>query len=351
MSSTPVAPGDANSRSAGGADDAALSDALDWLDGGRAVALATVVATWGSSPRPAGSLLTVNEDGSFSGSVSGGCIEGAVVGEALEVMAGGAPRLLDFGISDDSAWEVGLACGGDVRVFVERVDNAEMVQPLLTARPVARVVDLSTGDHALVDADGVRGPLALQPAVLSAVRQSLAEDRSTRLDAENAELFVAAFNPAARMAIVGAVHVAQALAPMAATAGFDVTVIDPRRAFGTTERFPGVRVVADWPDEALAAMAPDARTVVVTLSHDPKLDDPALEAALRSEAFYIGALGSRKTQAARRERLSTAGFAASDLARIHGPVGLDLGGRKAAEIAVAILAEVIAVRYGRTPTR
>lgn len=358
-------------------EDAPLRQALDWLERGQRTVLATVVGTWGSSPRPPGSLLAMADDGAFVGSVSGGCIEGAVVEAGHRVMHDDRPALLDFGVSDEQAWQVGLACGGKIEVFVEPAPEPAVLRELLERRPVALVTDLQADAgsprHALVrpeqpdDQEG--GPpsprtapstapsttpstapsTALSIAAVDAALQALAEDRSIRIDRGGRPLFVTAFNPPLRMIIVGAVHIAQALAPMAAGLSFRVTVIDPRQSFGSASRMPGVTLSSDWPDAAMAALQPDGRTAVVTLSHDPRLDDPALQAALRSPAFYIGALGSKKTHALRRQRLSDAGFGEDDLARIHGPAGLELGGRKAAEIALAILAEVVAVRYHRAP--
>ncbi len=332
-------------------DAAPLVDAVGWIEAGDPVALATVVGTWGSSPRPPGSLLAVRADGRFSGSVSGGCVEGSVVTEALAVIARGTPRLLDFGVSDERAWAVGLACGGTLQVFVEPAGDAALLRRLIEDRPVALATELATGRHALVGPATVTGEFALDETTLAAARRALHADESLCVEGASGTVFVGVFNPPLRMIIVGAVHVAQALAPMAALAGFRVTVVDPRESFASAERFPGIALCHDWPDEALGRLRPDERTAVVAFTHDPKLDDPALEAAMRSPAFYIGALGSRRTHGRRCERLSARGFAPSDLLRIHGPIGLDLGGRTAAEIAVATLAEAIATRYGKRPAR
>jgi xanthine dehydrogenase accessory factor len=209
-------------------------------------------------------------------------------------------------------------------------------------RPAALVTDLEGGHQALVEAAGVAGNLALAEAEVAAVLNAVRDDRSG-LDAET-KRFVQVFNSPLRLVVVGAVHIAQQLVPLAASAGYDVTVVDPRRAWASGERFPGVALVTAWPDEALRALAPDHRTAVVTLTHDPKLDDPALAAALGSTAFYIGALGSRRTQAKRLDRLRAQGFDAAALARIHGPAGLAIGARSPAEIAVSILAQIIQVR-------
>ncbi len=338
-----------------------LEQAARWRSEGRRVALATVVATWGSSPRPVGSQLAVDEAGAMVGSVSGGCIEGAVVHEAQRTMEDGEPRLLSFGVSDEMAWEVGLACGGKVQVYVEAVAQdggmkRDILDRLLEARagkvPVALVTDLGTGLQSLVSHDAVHGGFGLEEHHLAEIRASLRQDHSglvTFPDVEGYEdegprLFVHAHNPPLRLLVVGAVHIGQLLAPMAALAGYAVTVIDPRQAFATAERFPGVELVGSWPDEALTALGIDARTAVVTLTHDPKLDDPALLVALRSPAFYVGALGSSRTHAKRMDRLRDQGFSEADLLRIHAPVGLDIGAETPAEIALSVIAQVVAAR-------
>jgi LAO/AO transport system ATPase len=351
LKNAPLSPGPSRHERAEGrtavADDGLFAQLAHWRAEGRGTALATVVKTWGSSPRPEGSHLAVEAGGAFVGSVSGGCIEGAVVAEAQAAIADGRPRLLEFGVSDARAWEVGLACGGKVQVFVARVE-AGLFDALMAARAArhlaAVVTRLADGAQALLLDDAVSGELTLSEAQRAEALRLLQSDKSGVLESSDGALFARSHAQAPRMVIVGAVHVTQALAPMAAMAGFEVTVVDPRRAFATAERLPGVAVSTEWPDEALARLAPDARTAVVTLSHDPKLDDPALAAALKSRAFYIGALGSRRTHAARVERLTAEGLGA-EVHRIHAPVGLDLGGRSPAEIAVSILAQVLQEKY------
>lgn len=221
----------------------------------------------------------------------------------------------------------------------------EILDQVLADRRAARaavlVTDLETGEQWLLCPSDREMPAELDAGVRDAARDALRADRSARVELGGRSLFLNVFNPPLRMILVGAVHIAQPLARIAALAGFDVSLIDPRTAFATDMRFPGMEISTEWPDRAMAALAPDARTAVVTLTHDPKLDDPALSEALRSDAFYIGALGSRKTHAARLDRLREKGFGEATLARIHGPVGLDLGGRSPAEIAVSILAQVI----------
>ena len=211
-------------------------------------------------------------------------------------------------------------------------------------RPVAVVTELGSGAQALVHDGDVEGELEIPADSLAAVRRQLATDTSGMLDGG---LFLRAWNPPLRLVLVGAVHVSQALVPIARALGFGVTIIDPRTAFASTARFPDVALTTAWPDEALSALAPDSRTAVVTLTHDPKLDDPALRIALASDAFFIGALGSRRTHSSRLERLRADGVAETALARIHAPVGLPLGGRRPAEIAAAIAAEIVQILYGQ----
>ncbi|RGP38003.1 XdhC family protein [Pseudotabrizicola alkalilacus] len=310
--------------------------ALDWHRAGRGAALATVVETWGSAPRQAGSQLAISGAGDIMGSVSGGCVEGAVVTEALEAMADGVPRLLTFGVSDDSAFAVGLACGGTIRVLVEPVGAGgdrlppALLEALVAARAARQargyVVALDNWSRALVE-----------PGQETAVDARLRSDKSGM---EEDGRFVAVQNPPLRLIVVGAVHIAQPLLIMARACGYAPTLIDPRAAFGSAERFPGEQIVEDWPDEAMAALAPDARTAVVTLTHDAKLDDPAILAALDSPCFYLGCLGSTRTHAKRLERLRAAGVTEAAIARIHAPVGLDIGAKTPAEIAVSVLAQI-----------
>lgn len=217
-------------------------------------------------------------------------------------------------------------------------------------RSVAVVTDLADGAQALVDRERCEGDLTLSAETLAAVRDALRHDRSTTIEAEGRRLFVHAFTPPLRLVIVGAVHIAQHLARIALFSGYEVVLVDPRGAFATAERFPGLTLMEDWPDEALEKLNLDSRTAVVTLTHDPKLDDPALLVALRSEAFYVGSLGSRRTHAKRVERLKEEGLTDEQIARIHAPVGLDLGGRSQAEIAIATMAQIVQVLHATPGT-
>lgn len=308
--------------------------ALDWHRRGKGAVLATVVETWGSAPRPVGSQLVISGAGEMAGSVSGGCVEGAVVSEAMEALGTGRAELLEFGVADTDAFAVGLACGGRIRILVE---------------PVGQVMPLALLE-ALVDARAARDPVAYGVNIQTGARRlARGDDASlaTRFRADKSgfqgDEFIAIHNPPLRLIVVGAVHIAQALLPMARLAGYEPLLIDPRPAFAAAARFPGEEIVEDWPDAALIAARPDTRTAIVTLTHDPKLDDPAILAALTSPAFYVGCLGSTRTHAKRVERLAAAGMAPDRIGRIHGPVGLDIGSQGPSEIALSILAQMTAV--------
>ena len=311
----------------------APEQALIWHKAGRGAALATVIQTWGSAPRRVGAQLVISGDGHMQGSVSGGCVEGAVVVEALEALQEGKTRVLEYGISDGDAFAVGLACGGTIKVLVEPIGTeipeallAELVEARKSRNGVAYVVNIAKG---------------LRKLVHKGFPERFAKDRSGF--EEDGQTFVAIHNPPLRLAIVGAVHIAQAMMPMARIAGFDPIVIDPRGAFGSQARFPDETILEDWPDEALETYGLDARTALVLLTHDPKLDDPALRFALRSDAFYIGALGSTRTHAKRIERLKEEKFSDDQIARIHGPIGLNIGASNPQEIAVSILSQMVQV--------
>ena len=316
-----------------------LEQAAAWLAAGRPAALATVLATWGSSPRPVGSQLAATADGAFVGSVSGGCVEAAVVEEAAAVLAGAPPRLLDYGVTDERAWSVGLACGGRIEMRVERAEAALLAPLLDDLRPrrPAAVVTRAAGRAAAAPPPG-RGAAAPR-------RRCGGPWRATppgSCEGADGPSFLRAYPPPVRLvAIVGAVHITQALAPMARLAGFDVVVVDPRRGFATPERLPGATLVAEWPDAALRRLGPDARTAVVALSHDPKLDDPALfdGAPLR------GLLRRRAREPAQPRRPPRA--AARRGARRGGagahprPGRPGLGAVSPGEIAASILAELV----------
>ena len=231
--------------------------------------------------------------------------------------------------------------------------KAELLNRILEEKaaknPVVLATRLEDGAQTLIYPDSVDGDFAPDEIVIAAAKDAMRDDRSSTIETANGNVFLQVFNPPLRMIIVGAVHIAQPLARMASVAGYDVTVVDPRGSFATEERFPGVELIVEWPDEAMPRLDPDRRTAVVTLTHDPKIDDPAIQSALKSSAFYLGALGSRKTHGARLERLSEAGFTPEESARIHGPVGLSIGATSPAEIAVSILAQVTEELHRKEP--
>jgi len=293
--------------------DSVLAAARAWA--GAPMALATVVSTWGSAPRPKGSHMLVHADGRFEGSVSGGCVENDILATAAEVIAGAPFALKRYGVADAAAWEVGLPCGGEIEVLVQPVSAAgfdpALFERIEQARAAGTPLDIATDLASGVSAEGSEGG------------------------------FVNRYDPPRRLLIVGAVQIAQALAGLARELGIRTVVIDPRARFLTEERFPGVTLDDRWPDEAVAAFAPDRATGVVTLSHDTKIDDPALFAALAAPTGYVAALGSRRSHAARLERLAAAGVSAADLERIEGPAGLDIGAIGPAEIALSIAASMV----------
>lgn len=334
-----------------------LPELQAWSKEGQLFAVATVVQTWGSAPRQAGSKMAVAADGRLVGSVSGGCVEGAVIEAAREVVSSRIPRLLHFGVADEAAWTVGLACGGAIDVFVDLPDAAwlgavtRMVEHEETGALVTVVkgpTDL-LGTKLLLKSDltheGSLGPLT--EAARAAAMAALDAGRSARVDLGDLQVFVEVLRPAPTLVVVGGVHIGVALTRLAQTLGYRTIVVDPRPAFGSEARFPHAdRVVTAWPDEALDHIGLTNTTAVAVLTHDPKLDDPALTRALPSPAFYVGALGSKTTQAKRRQRLLEAGLSEGQVGRLHAPIGIDLGGRSPEEIAISVLAQVVAVRNG-----
>lgn len=330
-----------------------------WFEGGRSVALATVIKTWGSSPRPAGSMMAISDQGEIWGSVSGGCVESAVIGSALEVIAQGKPLRLHFGVANEEAWEVGLSCGGEIEVFV-RVFTRQNLDRWREARARGERFCIALaleGDPEQIGGDwcvfengdtlGAPAQIDPDPALKAAAISAAAADSTAVVRLESdliQEAFLQVVKLPRQVVLVGGVHIAIPLATLADTIGFEVIVIDPRRLFGSTERFPGVkRLLQEWPQEAFSKITLTDSTAVVMLTHDPKIDDPAIKIALDSPSFYIGALGSVKTHQKRLERLTAQGVDQEILTRIHAPVGLNLGATTPEEIALAVVAEIIQV--------
>lgn len=309
-----------------------LADALAWKRAGHGVSLVTVVQTWGSAPRPPGALLAVRDDGVVSGSVSGGCVEDDLIARAKAALSEGRqdpaaarPSLIVYGVNKEEAARFGLPCGGTLRLVQEPLQEAGWIEQLLARtaghRLVSRTLDLASGVVTLGDA--MRG-------------QSMQFDGQT---------LTTVFGPRWRLLLIGAGQLSQAVAQMAGVLDFEVLICDPREEYAAALDLPGVQRVAGMPDDVVREMLPDAHTAIVALTHDPKLDDMALLEALKSAAFYVGALGSRRNQDARKQRLAEHfDLSAAELARLHGPVGLDIGARTPAEIAVSILAEIVQVK-------
>lgn len=336
-----------------------LTNLDTWQQQGEKIAVATVMSTWGSAPRQVGSKMAVTLRGHITGSVSAGCVEGAVIEESMAVIESGMPRVLTYGVEDEEAFGLGLACGGTIEIFVEPFTAFKPVYALLKEQLEARqpmgiasVLDgpsECTNRKLAVFVDGhTDGDLVLpgrHDEIVKIVVDMMPREIGGIVEINGMSLFVDIYPRVPRMIIIGAVHIAEILAPMAHLAGFEVHIIDPRSAFATRERFPhAASITREWPDKALASMDIDDASCVVVLTHDPKLDDPALQVALTSDARYVGALGSKRTNRLRLERLAKAGLGKTQLARLHAPIGLPLGSRGPAGIAISIMAEIIQVK-------
>ncbi len=349
----------------------AMREVLDeverWHAAGKRVALATVVSVKGSAPRETGATLAVNENGEIAGSVSGGCVEPAVIEEGLRAIRTGAPKLLQFGISEEENVErIGLSCGGEIRVFVERMEGMEPLLGALRAeRPIARSVVIAgspsqlVGRQLFVEEQGKPGGSLGEPVLdvmtaddaREALRTGAAGSKTLQHEAEKVEVFTAPYPSPRHLIIVGAGHISQPLAKIAKVLGYRVTVVDARAAFNTADRLPDAdELILEWPDEALERLPLTSATAVAVLTHDDKFDVPALATALRSPSVgYVGAIGSRGTRERRNARLREAGVTDEQIARIHGPIGLDIGARNPEEIALAIMAQIVAARNGHLP--
>ncbi len=331
-----------------------------WRKSNQEIAVTTVVNTWGSAPRPVGSKMITTKVGGIAGSVSAGCVEGAVIQESESVIRSGIPRLIEFGVADETAWEVGLACGGKIQVFIEPGDSLDSIYETLKSNIAGRIpfVTLSflegpdelINKKLLLQADGTSvGDLEILEGAQSSIQTAMEylekEKSGTVVLPDGYKVFIETHPLPPKLIIIGAVHLSEPLITIANSIGFDTILIDPREAFATQERFPHVdHLIQAWPQDALNDLALDKSAYIVVLTHDPKLDDPALILSLKSQARYIGALGSQRTNQKRRERLLKAGVTEDQLSRLHAPIGLDLGGRSSSEIAVSIMAEIVKVR-------
>jgi xanthine dehydrogenase accessory factor len=329
-----------------------LTEITRWRERGEQIALATVVGVQRSAPRAPGAKMAVSGRGEIAGGVSGGCVEGAVVEIAEGVMRGGGPQLVHFGIADSEAWDVGLPCGGEIDVWIQHYEPGRLEEVTRQGGRAAEVTLLEgaqPGAKLVVEADGGRSGSLGTPELDEKAVQAASELLWTDTSERRGPLFVDVVAPAPRLILFGAVDIAAPLCTLARTAGWRPYVIDPRARFATAERFPDAEeVVASWPEEAFSRLGGiDPATSIVVLTHDPKLDDAALTVALRSPAAFVGAMGSRRAQAARRERLLAAGMDEEELERLSAPVGLDLGAIGKEETALSILSEVVAARHGR----
>jgi xanthine dehydrogenase accessory factor len=343
-----------------------LEDVKRWFTEGEPVALATVIHTWGSAPRQVGAKMALTPSGKITGSVSGGCVESAVFEAGVKSLRSGQPQLLKFGVADETAWQVGLACGGRIEVFVQALNPTvfDLWKAKLLSNKLFSVVSLIEGPGSfpgramLVSEDSVQ--LSLEPGLdeicIEKSRHALAEGRSQSFElawqAEPVRAFIEVVKPTPTLIMVGGVHIAIALTALAKTLGFQTLVIDPRRAFGNPERFPSVdRLIQSWPEEAFSQVDISSSDAVVMLTHDPKIDDPALKRVLNSPASYVGALGSRTTHEKRKRRLLAEGVTSAQLERLHAPIGLDIGAETPEEIALAIMAEIVAAQHNKETAR
>jgi xanthine dehydrogenase accessory factor len=346
-----------------------LATIQNWRAEGKDVALATVVKIEGSAPRREGARLAVSDAGEMSGSVSGGCVENDVIHHAQKVLASGTPRLLNYAISDDMIWDVGLACGGAVHVWIERLADTTNPQPTPQSQLQIALERALVEEHTIVQAISLDGPtpgeklLVWPSGETTGSLGSEALDRQVVADAlalmarpraelrayakPAAQVFVEVFSPPPHLVILGGVHIAIPLTTIAKTLGYQVTIADPRTQFANRDRFPYAdHIIPKWPRKAVEELEITSSTYCVVLTHDPKIDEPALKSLLGKGAGYIGAIGSRKTHTERFERMARLGIDAGQLAEVYAPIGLDLGAETPEEIALAILAEIVAVRRG-----
>jgi len=322
-----------------------LETARTWLDTDGRIAMATVVGTWGSAPVGVGGQMVVAQDGRFEGSVSGGCVEGEVIAEAEEILASGKPKTMEFGVADETAWQVGLPCGGQIKVFIERMEKGDGL-PV-----IQRALDARTRRQSLLARtrliDGKRQLFGRSDTNADpSVRRGLESGESALEATPEGEVFLHAMLPPARVLIIGATHIGQLLAQLVRLTGYEVVVIDPRTAFAAEARFPGIRLDTEWPQDTIPRIGLDDFTAVVALAHVGHIDDEALKLALRSPAFYVGALGSQRNHAKRKQRLADAGFSEQEIARIRSPIGINIGAQSPQEIAIAIMAELVLALRG-----
>ena len=320
-------------------------NANKYLKKGKRFAIATVISTWGSSPRPVGSQMLVTSDNEIIGSVSGGCIENSVIHELIEIINGALPKVMHFGVGDEKAWEVGLTCGGEISVYIEDDKSigklfSKMISAIKSREEFAILKNIKSHENFLYfqaknKICGVHKNNLVKNFRFQDLEKGISKDK---------QWFVNSYLPKTKIVIVGAVHITQYLENLCNICGFSVDIIDPRETFATKKRFKIGKLINLWPDEYFQKNTIDTNTAIVTLTHDPKLDDPAINNALNSSAFYIGCLGSRKTHSSRIDRLKKRGFTQKEIERINGPVGLNILAKKPSEIAISIIAQIIQLK-------
>ncbi len=338
-------------------------NAKKWHDKGIKTAIATVINTWGSSPRPVGSQLIVNENGQFFGSISGGCIESDVIMAAKDIINHDKPKfikpkLIKYDISNENAWQIGLTCGGEIEILIEKFDDKaaninNIIKSKIDKISIAIITNITNGEKAAYKnsnndkskIDYIAGEEIItndkeSQELIIAAKNALKLNQSVNLKLANKHYFIKIISPIKCMVIIGAVHIAQALSSMALISGFKVIIIDPRSSWATAERFPNIKIIQEWPEDIMDKLDITNKMAIITLSHDKKFDDPALEYAIKSKAFYIGALGSKRTHAKRIKRLDKSGFNKQEINKIDAPIGMDIGAKAPAEIAISIMANI-----------
>ena len=324
-----------------------LEKAYEWIKDNQKVVMITVVETWGSSPQPIGSKMIVNENRDFIGSVSGGCIESFIIEESLKIITKKELfKIKKFKVANENAWNVGLSCGGEITVYLEKIDFKKktlkkIIQNIKKKLEFALLTDLSTGENEIFEKNKI-----LKKNFVKFINEInfLFKSKNSRI-IKDTNIFVECYKNPLKVIVVGAVHIAQYLTDFANKLNFEIYIIDPRNYFGTEKRFPNVRVIKEWPNEAFKKIKTNSNCALIGLTHDPKIDDIAIKYALKKKFFYIGALGSKETHKKRCNRLKKGGFTQLQINSIHGPIGINLGGKSASEIALSIIAQLVNERY------
>ena len=320
-----------------------LEKAYEWIKDNQKVVMITVVDTWGSSPKPIGSKMIVSENKEFFGSVSGGCIESFIIQESLEIIKKKKSfKIKNYKVSNEIAWNIGLSCGGEITVYLDQINLREktlkqIIQKNKSKLEFALLINLSTGKNEIFEKNKT---LNINFQKFKNQINSFYISKNNGI-IKNSNIFVECYNNPIKVIIVGAVDIAQYFTDFADKFNLEIYIIDPRKYFGTKKRFPNVKIINEWPNDAFKKIKTDSNCALIGLTHDPKIDDPALQYALKNKFFYIGALGSKKTHEKRCERLEKAGFSGVEISSIYAPIGIKLGGKSAPEIALSIIAQLV----------